>query len=127
MKFLSNEELIAKHGFSEKQIKGYTNKDNELVRPAFGASKIANIKLDIAHRSITNEQEILDFFEEKTIHCVKCKEDFVSDPDIVYPVKNSKSISVLRLDGSMINGVPYLVCTNCEYKNSVSKLLRQTI
>ncbi len=113
MKILSNEEVVKLGTYTAEKL------------AKFGPSKIQNIKLDLAYRSIRNEQEILDFFEEETIHCVSCKVDLVSDPDITYPVKNSLSISVLRLDGSMINGVPYLVCTNCEYKNSVIKLLKQ--
>lgn len=73
------------------------------------------------------EADILKYFSDKDTHCVKCKADFVEDPTISYPVANSASINLTKADGSKVRGVPYLVCSECGYENSVSKLLRQTI
>lgn len=71
------------------------------------------------------EQDILDYFTDKVIHCVKCKEDLPADPSFKEdPISNSLSISLTRLDDSRIHAVPYLVCV-CKYENSVLKLLAQ--
>lgn len=95
----------------------------------FSKSKVKNIEIEKIYKSYggQTEQALRDFFTGKDLHCVKCRVTLPTDTaELVYPVANSLSISLVKADGTRVFGVPYFKCA-CEYNNSALKLMQQVV
>lgn len=72
------------------------------------------------------EADITAYFNGRGTHCVSCKVDLPDACAISYPISNSLSISIGNAEDQIKYAVPALVCSACQYNNTILKLLSQT-
>lgn len=83
-------------------------------------------KIEKTYKKFKSEQDIIDFFAGKPIHCVSCKEPLTGNEDFDHELSNALAIPLEDSEGNKISSVPRIVC-DCGYKNTVLKLLYQTV
>lgn len=78
------------------------------------------------HRGFKSEAQIKEYLDKHKIHCVKCHEDLDGNEPFDHEVSNANRITLINAEDEKIQSVPRLVC-KCGYKNTVLKLLYQTV
>jgi len=89
-------------------------------------------KVEPIFKQFKSEKGIFDYFDKlskkgKAVHCVSCKNTLRGDEEYDFTLQNSLGIAIETDEGEVITCVPRIVCQKCGYKNTVLKLLYQTV